>query len=213
MTFPSSHPKTNTDISIMMLLSGTPSITVPYSTVDHKTRAKAYQAIFPQEFFAKPRSTMRSLPLLVAFMRWTAAFTTIQRPASFKPLSTTQVDLVSRRDALLGIVAASALAPEAARAFSQQLDDYAYEPQQQATDGKWDLNSVFVGDYKYFPGMFPTSAGKIASHGPYEKVSDIYKIPGLTDQDIKNFKKYEKYFTVHPPGRSFYERINNRVST
>jgi hypothetical protein len=45
------------------------------------------------------------------------------------------------------------------------------------------------------------------------QVSDIYKIPGLTDNDVKNFKKYEKYFTVNPPGRSFYERINNRVST
>lgn len=29
---------------------------------------------------------------------------------------------------------------------------------------------VTKGDYKYFPGMFPTSAGKIASNGPYEKV-------------------------------------------
>lgn len=27
------------------------------------------------------------------------------------------------------------------------------------------------------------------------------------------FKKYEKYFTVNPPGRSFYERVNGRVST
>jgi len=27
--------------------------------------------------------------------------------------------------------------------------------------------------------MFPTAAGKIASHGPYKTVKDIYKIEGL----------------------------------
>jgi photosystem II PsbU protein len=100
-----------------------------------------------------------------------------------------------------------------AYAFSQQLDDYAFEPQQQATDGKIDLNSAFVGDYKELRGMFPTAAGKIASHGPFQSVKDIYNIPGLTANDIALFRKYEKEFTVHPPGRSFYERINARVST
>ena len=61
--------------------------------------------------------------------------------------------------------------------------------------------------------MFPTAAGKIASHGPYKEVKDIYKIPNLTKNDIELFKKYEKEFTVHPPGRTFDERINARVST
>lgn len=61
--------------------------------------------------------------------------------------------------------------------------------------------------------MYPTAAGKIASHGPYGNVRDIYKIEGLTETDKKLFKKYEKYFTVNPPGRSFKERINGRVST
>ncbi len=154
---------------------------------------------------------MRSLFILATLIGWTSAFTPIQQTISKTPA--TQLEMVSRRDAIFGVITASILFPETVHAFSQQLDDYAYEPQQQATSGKWDLNSAFVGDYKYFPGMFPTSAGKIASNGPYTKVSDIYKIPGLTDNDIKNFKKYEKYFTVNPPGRSFYERINNRVST
>jgi hypothetical protein len=153
---------------------------------------------------------MHSLLLLLPFVGVVPAFAPLQRTAH----STTsfQLEMVSRRDAV-GVLTIGVLFPEIAHSFSQQLDDNAFEPQQQATDGKWDLNSAFVGDYKYFPGMFPTSAGKIASNGPYEKVSDIYKIPGLTDNDIKNFKKYEKYFTVNPPGRSFYERINNRVST
>lgn len=69
------------------------------------------------------------------------------------------------------------------------------------------------GDYKQLPGMFPHAAGKIASHGPYKKVQDIYKIPDLTSNDIALFKKYESEFAVNPPGRTFYERINARVST
>jgi hypothetical protein len=153
---------------------------------------------------------MRTLLLLWPFVGVVGAFAPLQRTGRLTTSS--RLEMVSRRDAV-GVISAGALFPGIVHAFSQQLDDNAFEPQQQATDGKWDLNSVFVGDYKYFPGMFPTSAGKIASNGPYEKVSDIYKIPGLTDNDIKNFKKYEKYFTVNPPGRSFYERINNRVST
>ena len=49
--------------------------------------------------------------------------------------------------------------------------------------------------------MFPTTARKIATNGPYKSVSDIYKIDNLTDRDMKVFKKYEKLFTVNPPGR------------
>mmetsp|Transcript_62735 Transcript_62735/g.181840 ORF Transcript_62735/g.181840 Transcript_62735/m.181840 type:complete len:163 (-) Transcript_62735:335-823(-) len=128
----------------------------------------------------------------------------------------TQLELASRRDVLGSmLIGASAVMIPAreAIAFSQQLDDNAFEPQQQATDGKFDLNSAFVGDYKELRGMFPTAAGKIASNGPYKSVKDIYKIPGLTKNDIELFKKYEKEFTVHPPGRTFDERINARVST
>lgn len=70
------------------------------------------------------------------------------------------------------------------------------------------------GEYKNFPGMFPHAAGMIASHGPYDQVSDIYKIDGITANDKKMFKKYDKYFTVNPPDpRSVDERINARVST
>lgn len=61
--------------------------------------------------------------------------------------------------------------------------------------------------------MFPHAAGKIASNGPYMSVKEIYKIPGLTKNDIAMFKKYESSFTANPPGRMFGERINNRVST
>lgn len=61
--------------------------------------------------------------------------------------------------------------------------------------------------------MYPHAAGKLASNGPYSSVKDIYSIQGLTDNDVKLFKKYERSFTVNPPGRTFDERINARVST
>ncbi len=38
------------------------------------------------------------------------------------------------------------------------------------------------GDYKQLRGMYPTVAGKVASNGPYSKVSDVYKIDGLTGE-------------------------------
>ena len=61
--------------------------------------------------------------------------------------------------------------------------------------------------------MYPHAAGQIASHGPYASVKDIYNINGLTENDKKLFKKYEKEFIANPPGRSFNERVNSRVST
>jgi hypothetical protein len=61
--------------------------------------------------------------------------------------------------------------------------------------------------------MYPHAAGLIAANGPYNQVSDIYKIEGLTENDKQLFRKYEKEFTVNPPGRMFDERINQRVST
>jgi hypothetical protein len=131
--------------------------------------------------------------------------------------TTTKLEMTMNRREMFGIVttiaAGSLLTPGIAQAFSQQLDDYAYEPSQQATDGRFDLNAAFVSDYKQLRGMFPTAAGKIASNGPYESVKDIYKIPNLTSHDIEMFHKYERQFTVNPPGRTFYERINARVST
>jgi hypothetical protein len=45
---------------------------------------------------------------------------------------------------------------------------------------KIDLNNANVRVYARFPGMYPSAAGKIVSHGPYKSVSDLYNIPGLT---------------------------------
>jgi photosystem II PsbU protein len=75
------------------------------------------------------------------------------------------------------------------------------------------LFCLVKGDYKQLRGMFPHAAGKIASNGPYKSVKDIYRIEGLTDADKQLFRQYEKQFTTNPPGRTFGERINGRVST
>jgi len=54
---------------------------------------------------------------------------------------------------------------------------------------------------------------QIASHGPYNSVQDLYKIPTANANDKKLFKQYASKFTVLPPGRMFNERINARQST
>lgn len=134
-----------------------------------------------------------------------------------KKTPSTQLYL-ERRDLLhAGLVAWAAMSdPVQAHSSTWVFEDrneINYEPAQMRQDGKFDLNSAFVSDYKYLRGMFPHAAGKIASNGPYKKISDIYRIEGLTENDIKLFKKYERQFIVNPPGRAFYERINAREST
>ena len=134
---------------------------------------------------------------------------------------------------------AIANAKPASTFFYDDKIEFVKEESQMYTGGKLDLNSAFVvrqlfrlwwtiiihwdftndlsfihqGDYKIFPGMYPHAAGQIASHGPYASVKDIYNINGLTENDKKLFKKYEKEFIANPPGRSFNERVNSRVST
>lgn len=139
-------------------------------------------------------------------------------PTLQKTPFSTEVNL-QRRDVLVSGIAAVLTIPGAATAkpastfFYDEKIEFVKEESQMPTNGKFDLNSAFVGDYKVLPGMFPHAAGKIASNGPYNAVKDIYKIDGLTDNDKKLFKQYESAFTVNPPGRTFNERINSRVST
>ncbi|GMH53140.1 hypothetical protein TrRE_jg12081 [Triparma retinervis] len=105
------------------------------------------------------------------------------------------------------------IAPPTAQAISPFIDDYEVVDGQQATGGKIDLNSAYVTDYKQFRGLYPTIAGKLASHGPYKNVKDMYKMAGITKNEQKILKTYEKEFIVQPPGRLFLERVNARQST
>merc|ERR1711934_313157 len=56
---------------------------------------------------------------------------------------------------------------------------------------KVDINNANVQAFRQFPGMYPTAAGAIATHGPYSKVTDIYDIPGLEERVKDIMKKYE----------------------
>lgn len=81
----------------------------------------------------------------------------------------------SRKAFLQTAITSALLAPQAvlispptAQAISPFIDDYEVVDGQQATGGKIDLNSAYVTDYKQFRGLYPTIAGKLASHGPYK---------------------------------------------
>lgn len=82
----------------------------------------------------------RLLLALFAAATATSAFTARQPSAQ---ADVTTLNMLSRRNAMLAVVVSLVL-PQAANAFSQQLDDHQWEPQQQATDGRLDLNSAFV---------------------------------------------------------------------
>merc|ERR1712187_337582 len=98
-----------------------------------------------------------------------------------------------------------ALAPAAAPAIV----DYDAVKYLGGTD-KVDLNNANVQAYRQFPGMYPTAAGFIATHGPYKTVSDIYNIQGMPDGVKDIIKKYEKNLIVLPYNEAYgIDRINN----
>ncbi|KAJ1452628.1 hypothetical protein M885DRAFT_568418 [Pelagophyceae sp. CCMP2097] len=72
------------------------------------------------------------------------------------------------------------------------------------------VNAASVTEYKPLKGLYPKVAGKIASHGPYAKVHDVYKY--LTASEAKLFRAQERSFVALKPGRLFQERINQRQS-
>merc|ERR1712137_127671 len=75
---------------------------------------------------------------------------------------------------------------------------------------KVDINNANIQAYRQFPGFFPTAAGIIGTHGPYEKVADIYKIPNLDPRIVEIFKKYEASLVCNPASPAYFiDRINN----
>lgn len=86
------------------------------------------------------------------------------------------------------------------------------QPQQMVMPGKLDVNAATVTEYKVLRGLYPSVAGKIASHGPYDSIRDVYKMADFTKAEAALFKSYEKDFEALPPGRMFVERINQRQS-
>ena len=51
----------------------------------------------------------------------------------------------------------------------------------------------------------------IASHGPYNSVTDLMKLEAASASDKELFRKYRTELVALPPGRQFYERINSRT--
>lgn len=73
-----------------------------------------------------------------------------------------------------------------------------------------DINNANVRVYLKMPGMYPNAAGKIAANGPYNSVSEIYNIPGLTSEEKAVMKKYESRFVTKAQVAEYViDRINN----
>lgn len=132
--------------------------------------------------------------------------------------TTTHSTVVTRRSALAssallvnGLVQAAGAT--AVSSINNQIPDDEVVEAQQARSSKIDLNNAMIVDYMSLQGMYPRVAGIIASHGPYKSVSDVYKLPQMTQADKDIMRKYERELTVLPPGRMFKERINQRQST
>jgi len=111
-----------------------------------------------------------------------------------------------RKQAAAGAAAAAiALAPAAAPAMI----DYDGVKYLGGSD-QVDINNANVQAYRQFPGMYPTAAGAIATHGPYKAVTEVYDIPGLSDKLKDIIKKYEKNLVCLPASPAYFlDRINN----
>jgi photosystem II PsbU protein len=73
-----------------------------------------------------------------------------------------------------------------------------------------DINNANVRVYLKMPGMYPSVAGKVVSHGPYKAVSELYNIQGLSAKEKEVLKKYESKFVAKEPQAEYViDRINN----
>ena len=95
---------------------------------------------------------MKTILLLASFVAMTSAFT-LPPAAKTAQQTTTQLHL-DRRDfcfaagvGLLGVMPAAANAKPASTWFFDEKIEEVYEPAQQATNGRLDLNSAFVVRY------------------------------------------------------------------
>merc|ERR1719499_2525776 len=109
--------------------------------------------------------------------------------------------LNSRRQQVASTAGAAALA--VAPAAGLAIVDFDAVKYLGGTD-KVDINNANVQAYRQFPGMFPTAAGAIATHGPYEKVSDVYNIPNMDDRVKAIIKKYEGNLVVTPANPAYF---------
>mmetsp|Transcript_11845 Transcript_11845/g.31898 ORF Transcript_11845/g.31898 Transcript_11845/m.31898 type:complete len:195 (-) Transcript_11845:48-632(-) len=115
--------------------------------------------------------------------------------------------LNARRQQVASVAGAAALAMAPAAGLA--IVDYDAVKYLGGSD-KVDINNANVQAYRQFPGMYPTAAGAIGSHGPYKSVQDIYSIPGVPADVKAIMKKYEAQFVCLPVNEAYFiDRINN----
>lgn len=79
---------------------------------------------------------------------------------------------------------------------------------------KLDLNNTNVRAFRQLPGLYPTLAGKIVKHAPYQSVEDVLNIPGLSDKQKEILQSNIDNFTVTEVAKELTEgndRINNGI--
>ncbi|MEY3299512.1 MAG: Photosystem 12 kDa extrinsic protein [Cyanobacteriota bacterium] len=79
---------------------------------------------------------------------------------------------------------------------------------------KLDLNNANVQNFRKYPGLYPTLAGKIVQNAPFDTVEDVLDMPGLTEQQIDILQANLDNFTVTVPDPALVEgadRFNNGV--
>merc|ERR1719222_486079 len=115
--------------------------------------------------------------------------------------------LNANRGKVAGAAAASAVA--LASTSASAMVEYSDVKYLGGTD-KVDINNANLQAYRQFPGMYPGAAGQIVTHGPYEKVGDIYNIPGLDERYAAMIKKYEGNLVALPANPAYFiDRVNN----
>lgn len=116
---------------------------------------------------------LTALPLASAFVG--PIFPSTKQPSDTQLMVTT-----SRRSMIqsAGFILGTLAAPSPSHAgtanpfFEREIN---FEPSQQATSNKVDINGAIVVDYKAFPGMYPHAAGKIVStYYVLSSLEDIY---------------------------------------
>jgi len=79
---------------------------------------------------------------------------------------------------------------------------------------KLDLNNTNVQNFRKYPGLYPTLAGKIVQNAPFNRVEDVLDMPGLTEKQVEVLKDNLDNFTVTVPDPALVEgadRFNNGV--
>lgn len=73
-----------------------------------------------------------------------------------------------------------------------------------------DINNANVRAFMKYPGMYPTLAGKIATHGPYASVEDVMNIPGLTSAQKDLLNKYKGKMVALRPTPEYVRWLDTR---